>query len=141
MRIIKLILPAVIIIILAAQFITGCADEDMTDPNVASMTGTWELASKTIAIPDSTEVQTTEDDGILYTLTLNEDNKFSLISGYVTRPETETGDWSTTGTWLMLQFDNGSSDTWRYILTNIRLTLNQSNNSNTETITLELTKN
>lgn len=141
MRIIKLFLPAVIIIMLAAQFITGCADEDMTDPNVASLTGKWELDTKTIAIPDSTEVQTTEDDGILYTLTLDEDNTFSLITGYVSAPKTEPGDWSTTGTWLLLEFDGGSSDTWRYLLSSNGLRLTQSNNNDTETITLELKKN
>ena len=132
------VLKFILMLSLSLLIFSACGDDDPTGPGVDSIVGVWKAVTSTtsygsLTSPDSTEVTTFGTD-IQFTLTINDDNTWSVVFVVFGITESDSGTWSVSGNTLTIKDPDEPDSTSDFSISGDTLTITSSETTDDYTI-------
>ena len=113
-----------IVLFLTISLFYSCDDDDSNpteNNNQDNLIGEWTLVK--VAIPSMSMELTPEQAGFMINGELKNDGTFSMTTTDSTGSITETGDWSTSNSTLIMSYEDGRNDQLEYTVSGDEITL------------------
>lgn len=123
---VKYLILVLISIVLLSIIFTSCKKDDNNPTDTITrdsrLVGNWSLTKVTVVI--TSQELTPEQAGFMITVSAGNDGKFQMNTTDSTGTLQQSGTWSTSGNVITVNYDDGTSDTMEYTVSDNAMTVN-----------------